>query len=446
MDPNLLDAAWHWTWPGLVILGWVIVSIWLNRRFFKWFAARIADDPRVGGEQVRQLSRLTLFGLLVAGVYVWAWLSPMPLAVDEFLRHAVEPWFWYTLGLIAWVVGGTYVTRKTVTHLAHRAAATHTAVDDALTAAVRRPLHLGILIIGVNLWAVAVPMPAEATPYLVMGTKTSLVVLAVLFLDTFVHTWTKLREATSSVLRTSGTVLRAAARGVLYILGILVIASTVDINVTPIITTLGIGSLAIGLALQKTLEDFLAGLLIAADQPIRVGDFVELETGDAGTVLSIGWRTVRMRRRDDTYVVVPNSRLAQASVVNRSMPTEEVGFTVPVGVHYDTDLDRASDIALQVAQLLHAEDPRAVLGHRPRLVYSAFGESAIEFVIWLRARSWEDHFGLKDAFIRALHARFLEAEIVIPFPIRTLDVPEGVVITARLEALASEPATGAGVA
>lgn len=434
MDLGSWDAIWRWTWPAVLLLVWSVAVLWASQRFFAWFGRRtVATDPRVDERFVLRLRRLTTFGSLVAGGYVWAGLAPLPRWVHLALAEDVEPWFWYSLGLILWIDLGAYITRRVTGAIARKADRTRTDLDDALAAAVRRPLYLGILISGINLWAAMVPLPSAATPWFVLGTKAGLVLLAVLFVDTFVQTWTRLREAASPVLRTSGTVLRAAARAIIYILGFLVIAATVDIDITPIITTLGVGSLAIGLALQKTLEDFIAGLLIAADQPIRVGDFVQLEGGEAGWVLSIGWRTVRMRTRDDQFVVVPNSRLAQATVTNRSMPTHEISFTVRVGVHYRTDLDHARDVTLEVARHLQAADARAVASFEPRLVYSVFGDSAIEFLVWLRAVTWEEHFGLKDAFIRSLHRAFEREGIVIPFPIRTLDIPEGTILTARLE-------------
>ena len=85
--------------------------------------------------------------------------------------------------------------------------------------------------------------------------------------------------------------LKSTARVLIVIVGTLMLLDSVGVDMTPILASLGVGSLAIGLALQKALEDFLSGLLIAADQPIRVGDFIEVSGDEAGNVLSIGWTT-----------------------------------------------------------------------------------------------------------------------------------------------------------
>ena len=223
------------------------------------------------------------------------------------------------------------------------------------------------------------------------------------------------------MLATSGGVLRTTAKMVIYALGGLTVLSAIDIDITPIIASLGIGSLAIGLALQKTLEDFLAGLLIAADQPIRVGDFVQLQESVAGFVLSIGWRTVRIRTRDDQYIIVPNAQMAQATVINRSMPTSEVGFIVHLGVAFDSDLEQAREVILAVATRLQKEHPDAVSDFEARAVYTGFGASEVKMNVWMRSNSWRAHFRLQDAFVRAILPAFREAGITIPFPVRTLE-------------------------
>ncbi|MGM0576553.1 MAG: mechanosensitive ion channel family protein [Myxococcota bacterium] len=419
-EPTWVD----WTIPTVTVLAATGLALAVLSWLFRWLDRRVGGDPRLDRRRLRALQAFASVAIVVGSVYIWIRQAPTPPVVDSFLFRRVEPWFWASFGLAMWVIGGWYVTRKVVSMLEHRADRTRAVIDDALAWAVRKPFFLILMVAGTAVWAELVPLSPRARPYVSVVIKGGAALSAVMFVDGFVQAWIRLRERTSTVLATSGGVLRTAARVVLYIVGALMIMSAVGLDITPLIASLGIGSLALGLALQKTLEDFLAGLLIAADQPIRVGDFVELESGLSGTVLSIGWRTTRLRTRDDMYVVVPNSRLGQATVVNRSMPDGEVSFTVPVGIHYDSDLDHAADVTLQVAERLIQTDPRAVQDYEPRLIYEAFNDSSIDFRVWLRARHWEQHFGLKDAFIRKLHVRYREEGIVIPFPIRTLDVPD----------------------
>ncbi len=421
-EDSLFDAVWEWAWPSLVLLAWVLGSAAALRAFFRLFRHRIAADERIDDALVARLYRLAFFGSLVSAVYVWMWLAPMPEALDEFMSNRVQPWFWYTLAFIVWIIGGVYITRRVMAYLASRAELTHAVVDDALAAAIRRPLYILLFVSGLNIWSVLVPLPVEFFPMIHLISRGFTVLIFIVFSDSFSQSWLTLREQTSHILATSGGVLRTAARVVVWLTGILVMLATVDIDITPLITTLGVGSLALGLALQKTLEDFLAGLLIAADQPIRVGDFIEIDGGEAGFVLAIGWRTTRMRTRDDMHIIVPNGKLSQATLVNRNLPNARVSFTVRVGVHYETDLDKAASVAVEVATRLQSSHPAGVPGFQPTLVYDSFSASSIDFAIWLRASSWDAHFGFKDAFIRQLQRAFADAGIIIPYPITTVEM------------------------
>jgi small-conductance mechanosensitive channel len=104
------------------------------------------------------------------------------------------------------------------------------------------------------------------------------------------------------------------------------------------------------------------------------------------------------------------------------MPRSELSFTVAVGIDYDSDLAEVTKITLDVAQAVLQEETVADSGYQPRAVFDEFGESSVNFKVWLRAISWEGHFKLKDAFIRRLHARYQEEGIKIPFPIRSIDM------------------------
>jgi len=422
ISDQLQQTIWSWAWPSLALVAWVIVVVWSLRRFFPMFARLTSEEREVDDGLIARLQSMAWFGLLFSGVYLWLYVAPMPPGVKQFMTDKVEPWFWYTLGLVAWIIGGVYFTRRVVASLVERATRTQNVIDDALAAAIRRPVYIVLFVVGVNLWAAFVPLPEDAYSTLLLGNKGATVLVIVIFVECFVRTYLLLREADSRVLATSGGVLRTTAKIVIYALGALTVLSAIDIDITPIIASLGIGSLAIGLALQKTLEDFLAGLLIAADQPIRVGDYVGIESGVSGYVLSIGWRTIRMRTLDDQYIIVPNSQMAQATVTNRSMPSAEVSFVVPVGVAFDTDLEAAREVVLAIVNRLQVEHADAVESFEARAVYSELGESEIRMNVWLRAHSWAAHFRLKDAFVRALLPALADNGITIPFPVRTLDL------------------------
>ena len=424
----LWDGVWPWVWPTLLAAAMFAsaraLSPWFERGLATRLAATAPDD--VAQLTVHRVALAILLGGSVGTLFLWASWVPLPPSVSDFLDQRVAGWVGASMTLIAWVALGLFGTRHFVAFLERRAARTPTELDDALVSALRRPLWFAVLVAGLAIFAGIAPLPPSFVRTVNLAISGAVVFLVVMFLASFVSDWMRRRSRTSTVLRTSGSVLRAAAKASIYFIGILTVLSTVGIDVTPLLTSLGIGSLAIGLALQKTLEDFLAGLFLAADQPIRVGDYIRLGEDEEGEVLTIGWRTTRIRTRSDVQVIMPNSKLASSTIINRSRPTSEMSFTVPIGVDYDSDLDLAADLAVEVARDLQNHHPNGVPGYDPVVVFEAFGESSIDLRVWLRARDWERYFRLRDAFIRGVTLRFREAHINIPFPIRTLDVRAGV--------------------
>ncbi len=228
-------------------------------------------------------------------------------------------------------------------------------------------------------------------------------------------------------------------KATVWSLGLLVLLGSLGVSVTPILTALGVGGLAVALALQETLSNFFAGVHLLLSRPIRVGDFVKLETGQEGYVVDIGWRSTKLQMPQNNIVVVPNSKMAQSILINYSMPDPRMAVTVQVGVAYDADpdvvertlLDEAAKAAEEVPGLL--KDPPAVA----RLI-PGFGESSLDFTVTCFVQSYEDHAPAQHALRKRIYRRFRSDGIDIPFPQRTIHiVPAGV--PAPLE---SEPASG----
>ena len=424
------DEIWPWVWPSLCLLGWVVLTGLAGRRLRAWAHRQAADEGKTALDEsvLVRLVALVRVAAFLGGVLAWAYLAPFSETVDTFLADHVKPWVLPTMGLIAFIVLGIFLIRRGLKMLAHRAQHTNTELDDVIIGAIRRPLLFVLVVVAVRLWVDYVPVAAAVRNVSVILTKVSIIVLILMTVDGFSQAWIVRRGLASRVLETAGPALRTGLRVVIFITGVLMILDAFEIDVTAIVASIGISSLAVALALQHTLEDFLAGLLIAADQSVRLGDFVEVDADTKGYVLNIGWRTTRIKTRDDMHIVVPNSKLGQATLVNRNLPEVDVCFTVPVGVSYASDLRHVVHETLEVARSLQRDHAAAIASYDPRVVFSAFGESSVDFAVWLRARSWEDHFGLKSAFIRALHDHYRKTGIVIPFPMRTLDVPAGTVI------------------
>ncbi len=116
------------------------------------------------------------------------------------------------------------------------------------------------------------------------------------------------------------------------------------------VAALGVGGLAVALGLQDTLSNLFAGVFVLLSKPVRVGDYVKLESGQEGYVEDIGWRSTRIRQIPNNMVVVPNSQMVSTIITNYYMPEHEMSVPVQVGVHYDSDLEEVEKVTCEVAQ------------------------------------------------------------------------------------------------
>ncbi len=212
-----------------------------------------------------------------------------------------------------------------------------------------------------------------------------------------------------------------------YVGGLLVLLDYLGISISPMIAGLGLGGLAVALALQPTLSNFFAGTQIVFDRVVSVGDYIELGNGIRGYVTDVGWRSTRIRTPFNNVVIIPNSRLADSIITNYSGPTMELAVIVNAGVSYSSDLAHVESIALTVAREVIEDLDETVKTFEPWFGYEEFGESNINFWVWLQATDRVASFRVTSELIKRLHARFNQEGITINYPVRTtyLHWPQG---------------------
>ncbi len=186
------------------------------------------------------------------------------------------------------------------------------------------------------------------------------------------------------------------------------------INITPLLASLGILSVIVGLALQNSLSNFFSGLFLTADQSIRIGDFIELpEYNIVGRIENIGWRSTRIRTLENNIVYIPNSKLANSIVVNYSRPKEEILIWFDVGISYFEDLEKVEKITLEVANEV---EKKYNVNWEPKLYYYNFGDSNIYFKIVLKAKDFFNAKEIVHEFMKKLKERYDKEGIEISFP------------------------------
>ena len=214
----------------------------------------------------------------------------------------------------------------------------------------------------------------------------------------------------------SATVITNLARGVVLLLGLLVILQTLGVSITPMITALGVGGLAVALALQDTLANLFAGLHILLSRQVHTGDFVRLEAGQEGYVQDVTWRYTSILRPGSGLLVVPNAKLAAAVTTNFTHPDANVAVPVDVTVTYDADLDLVERVSSEVAREVMQEVDGGVPDARPGIRFQKLGVATIQFSAVLTARDVASQALVRHEFIKRLLRRFRLEGIELPGP------------------------------
>jgi len=208
--------------------------------------------------------------------------------------------------------------------------------------------------------------------------------------------------------------LHATGLIVNYVLGFLVtglVFHVLDINLSTFTFLLGALSVGIGFGLQTIVSNFVSGVVILLERPIKIDDRV-LVDGLEGNIVDIGIRATTLRTNEGISVIIPNSQFITSTVINRSLDGHITRFKIPVGVSYASDPKLVERLLLEVAR----RHPGTLDDPAPYVVFEAFGESALEFFLWV----WTKDYTHRPTVFRselnfAIHEALREAGVVVPF-------------------------------
>mgnify|MGYP003674842654 CR=1 FL=1 len=340
------------------------------------------------------------------------------------------PYPWLIVGgLVSISVTGMYLVKRFVLvqlQSIKRSEGRH--VTSILLNSLSKPLSIFILVLNIYLLQyLSLKHELIADQYnkqVDITAQIGIIIALLVFAERFCNQLVVSYADSSDVLRNSQSIIRGTSKLLIISIGSLVILGTLGISITPIVASLGITSLAVALALQPTLENFFSGVQLVIDKPIRVGDFVELDSGEQGFVEKIGWRSTWIKMLPNNIVVMPNSILSQSKVINYYYPEKELSVPVDVGVHYDSDLEHVERVTLEVAKEILHSHKWGISDYDTFVVFHTFDSSSINFTVMLRAEEYFNRFFIKSAFIKALHARYRQEGIVIPYPIRAINTEQ----------------------
>jgi small-conductance mechanosensitive channel len=336
-----------------------------------------------------------------------------------------EQYFLALLVLLVSVVIGLAI-RQTLKYLLKRwAERTETKIDDVIINAIKNPIIIWFLLAGIYGALTFISIPSNILEYVEKG---------VLALIIFSITLT-LANITSGLIKYYGVKLGVTlqvtglgqflAKAAIISIGIVILLAELGIEITPLIASLGIGALAVALALQDTLSNIFAGFYILADRPIRIGDYIMVEGAGEGYVIDIGWRSTNIRTLQNNVVIIPNKKLAESVITNYYLPDKPVAVAINIGVSYREDPERVEKILLEEALKASKEIPGMLDDPAPFVRFlPGPGEYSLNFTIICRAREFTDQYLIRHEMYKRIFKRFREEGIEIPFPVRTVYLRE----------------------
>lgn len=306
-------------------------------------------------------------------------------------------------------------------------AKTKNELDDALVEVAQKPVYWGVVLGGFYLALTSLKVLANYHSLIKIVTQIGFILILMIvtiksssiFFD-WITKSNKIKKKQAGFILT----VRKITNALLYFLALIFILQAVGISISPLVASLGIGGLAVGLALQPTLSNYFSGLYLSADGFVQPGDYIEIDTGLKGYVVAVEWRNTTIKLWNNNLVKIPNSKIADSNITNYNEPENKSSFIVYCGVGYGSDLKKVEKLVLEVAIKTQSKKKHGVPDYEPAFRYYEFGDSNINFKVILQADKYVSHYLMRHEFIRELKAAFDKANITIAFPTRTVEFME----------------------
>jgi small-conductance mechanosensitive channel len=199
---------------------------------------------------------------------------------------------------------------------------------------------------------------------------------------------------------------------IFYILGFITVLNIWNVPIIHFITTFGIGTLAISLALQGTLSNFFAGLNIIVSKNLEIGDCVKLENGEEGIIKDISWLNTIIERPDGTYIIIPNLRLFNSILINYKNLKDLKVLSIPVKISFLNDIKKVEKITNEVLEEIYNNTSYVDKNFKPFFRFVEFSESYIRFNVYLKVSNYQSREILIDQFLKKLKERYDKENII----------------------------------
>ena len=326
------------------------------------------------------------------------------------------------VGIFAVVFLAGWVLRRLVLRgLKNWAARTGGRVGTVLYEALRGPTWIWALILAAHLAFQGSDLPRAFTDAVASGLLVlwivSLTLMSMQVVGNMVRHW---GTRVSGALAVT-TLTQNLAQISVVILGGLILLNHFNFKLTPILTALGVGGLAVALALQDTLSNLFGGFYVAVAGQVRLGDYIKLNTGEEGYVTDIGWRCTTFRALAYNLIIVPNAKLAQAVVTNYYLPEKRMSASFAVTVGNECDPDAVERVLAEVLTQAAGDVPGMLKDPAPSVAFDpGFGDAGLGFTANFQVADFASQSPVRNELRKRVLRRFRAEGIGIPYPSRTV--------------------------
>jgi small-conductance mechanosensitive channel len=333
--------------------------------------------------------------------------------IQSAVKYLIQNWMelvWPAILFAAVVVLGLVLRGVVYARLRRRTASTGTRMDNLLVEALHGPILLWILILAIHLAVEYSDLPRNVTHW-------SAKVLLALWIISLTLVLARL---SGRMVRTHSTRLEGAlpvstltevlASLVIWILGILTLLQQVfEVDIRAILAALGVGGLAVALALQDTLSNLFAGFYVSVARQIRIGDFIKIDAGQSGYVQDIGWRSTTLRELGGNLIFIPNNKLSQSIVTNYHLPDRSLGVGITVPVTYETDPSQVERLLNEVGAAAVGQVSGLLKDPAPSAKFiPGFGKVSMDFTLDCHVAEYADQYLVQHELRKRIYRRFRE--------------------------------------
>ena len=296
---------------------------------------------------------------------------------------------------------------------------TKTKIDDLIVKSLSSIIFYIILALGLKIGFNSFDFETQILNNII---NTILIILVSFLIFKIIHNFSQLwkKEWAAKTKSTADDrmipLIEKILKAIVLILAIIFIFSAWNINISPLLATAGIAGLAVGLAVKDSLANIIGGLQLVFDKTFKVGDKVQLESGELGIILDVGLRSTKLKTYDNEVIYIPNGQLANAKIKNYTQPDLSIRVNVFFGVVYGSDTERVREVVLEAVKKIDKalEDPE------PVVQFLKMSDFSLDFVARAWVESYTDAYSTSIKMTDEIYNALNRAKIGIPFPTRTV--------------------------